>query len=212
MKHLRVNAEIDDLYFRISPLLLQAARTVLPADLAGDYTPGDLHDSIFTLWYFRYRQNPLHWWERFNGPDNHIVTVAKDLGREVVREWRRAIQQESVDGLSEAQECLLQAIEWGASNGECRYNGGVGNLSPGTHTATDEEVQRLFEHVARHNMTDENGTGLGRVESADLMSAYSAAKPAVAHAIRLLASGYGVGEMTNRRAYQQVASVLQVAL
>jgi len=201
----RANAEIDDLYFRITPLLLQAARSLC------SHRADELHSEIWLLWYLRYRRNPLYWWGRFNASPGFVVTAAKDLGREVVRHWDQAERKaQSLDAVENPDHCL--PIEWGLSNDELRYCDGIGDYLPGTHIATDEEVQVLFAHVARHNMTNEKGEGLGRIEALDLMQAFRKAKPSVAHAIRLIASGFGAKAVSNSHAYKQIATVLQAVL
>ena len=196
------NAEIDSMLTERLPLIYQAARSVCA------WREDELVWEIVPLWYSRYLKNPAKWWDVLtNDNPGDFVADMKQLGKRVLQHWQARERDESL-----TDDLLCTPVEWGDCNLKLCYENGIGERVDGTYVADDEDLWRLFQAVARHNMTDEDGAGLGRVEAADLMGAFRSARPAVAHAIRLMASGYGAKGMTNRRAYQQVANVLMSAL
>ena len=199
---MKTNAEIDILLSARLHLIEQAARSLC------SHRADELTWEIIPLWYRRYLQNPKKYWDMLNNPNDYeVVADMKFIGLRVLDWWKRCERDESLELVTD-----YETIEWGKSDKKTRYLDGIGDYAGGDYLATDDDLCRLFDMVARKSMVDENGTGLGRVEAADLMGAFRSARPAVAHAIRLMASGYGVGSMTNRRAYQQVANVLMSAL
>ena len=197
------NAEIDSMLTERLPLIYQAARSVCA------WREDELVWEIVPLWYSRYLKNPAKWWDVLaNDNPADFVADMKQLGKRVLQHWIARERDESL-----TDDTLCNPVEWGDCNVKLCYENGIGERASGAYVADDDDLCRLFDMVARHNMTDEHGTGLGRVESADLMDAYRAAKPKVQQAIRKLASGYGASELTDRRkTFMAVAGVLQSAL
>ena len=199
----RPNSEIDNLLNSRLHLIEQAARSLCAARW------DELTWEIIPLWYRRYLANPQKYWDMLANPNDYeVVADMKFIGLRVLDWWKRCERDESLELVTDCQ-----TIEWGKSDKKTRYLDGIGDYAGGDYLATDDDLKRLFDMVARKSMVDEDGNGLGRVEAADLMGAYRAAKPKVQQAIRKLASGYGASELTDRRkTFMAVAGVLQSAL
>lgn len=198
----RTNAEIDALVIAQMPLIYNVARSVA-AHLADD-----LANDIVVLWYARYRKNPAKWWGKLADEDsNHVAADVRQLAYRVLEHWARYDRELELDS-----DTAYTPVEWGNSDEKLRYENGIGEYMEGAYVATDADVQRLFEHVARHNMVDADSNGLGRVEAADLMSLFINAAPKTRHTIRLIASGYDYRAINNSHAYQKATNALRAVL
>lgn len=202
----RTNADIDNLLNSRLHLIEQAARSLC------SHRADELTWEIIPLWYRRYLANPQKYWDMLNNPrENEVVADMKQFGKRVLEWWQRAERDESLEALSDFQ--TLNPIEWGECNVKQRYLDGIGDYANGDYLPTNEELQRLFESVARHNMTDEHGKGLGRVDAFDLMTAFLNATPNEQRDIKWISTGRNVSDLPNRsKSFMAVAGVLRTAL
>ncbi len=200
---MKTNAEIDILLSARLHLIEQAARSLCAARW------DELTWEIIPLWYRRYLVNPEKYWDMLANPNDYeVVADMKFIGLRVLDWWKRCERDESLELVTDCQ-----MIEWGKSDKKTRYLDGIGDYAGGDYLPTNEELQRLFESVARHNMTDEHGKGLGRVDAFDLMTAFLNATPNEQRDIKWIATGRNVSDLPNRsKSFMAVAGVLQSAL